>query len=553
MWLILILSTVLSANSRRLSDTRWPTTSPSGVPSQKPTDSPTFPHPSKRPTSDPTNYPTYEWGPWGECMDCSAATRVPSLYDLPSNVCGCRESNRTCEVAFADYDCSSSGVEIKVDTCEVDGLSQEITCTPTDSPTYNPSQHPSIVPTLGPTTLPTMSPSSTPTVKPTRNPTTLRPTLSPSSSPTPDIAGELIMAVSVTFHGWPSSKSVMDSLAPFSSVTEVEAEKIDIISWNYTSTSPYEMSVLYELYLLNNDDVLEARNKIESINFGNSLSGLLLESWDRPSNIFLTVFSVNIDFATPRGRLQMDQWAVAFVTFGCFLFLTVSLVAILACLRSNLKKKFKKGAQDYTALLNKTKSELECYNMGAVNEEALHPPTITVSSSSMAPPSLAKSESYNIYSSNSPTGANKPSKFAIDTFVEVKDLVNSKQPQLGRSTDSKEFKAHSGLHKRKSSTVIRQEHHEFRKQVLRGMKSDSLRINPTPEELIENLKKSSTSRLTDQDGDVSAPLGSKDTLKAVESEDTLVTEQDLVARSDVIKRESTRHSKRLEKTRTLDI
>lgn len=496
----------------------------------QPTHSPTFSLPSKSPTADPTCQPTYEWGPWGDCIDCGTAANVPSRYRLPRKVCGCRESSRTCEEAFADYDCTSSGVEVRVDSCDVDGLAQEITCVPTERPTYNPSKNPSKVPTVAPTDIPSFWPSFVPTVTPTNNPTTLSPTINPTSSPTPNTEGEVVLDVGIIFHGWPSSKIVTDTLFPFSRVIEVDAEVIDIISSNYTKSSPYTMSVQYELYLMTNDDVEDVARIIDTPFFGTYLSENILDSWDKPS-LSLTVSKAYHSFMEPKRDSQKNEWAIALLTFGCSVILTMALVGVLTCLRRYFKRQFHKGAQEYGALLNQRKEDLTGYQLGLVelrdttkSDDLQQQPTVE-DSENPAFPSPPDSGEFQILSPLYKT------RSIVETFSEVMDLEQQKPGAVLAVRPS--TSGESRLNRRKSE-LIRHDHHQFRKQVLRRINSTPIKVSHT----LTEAKGIWGFGPSDEEGNVKAPIGNSGDLKKVDSVDTQVKLEELGSRTEGLKQSS---------------
>ena len=152
----------------------------------------------------------------------------------------------------------------------------------------------------------------------------------------------------------PTGKNVADTIVPLSSIVETEAEIIEIIFSNYTGLSPYTMSVMYKLYFVNNNDAQDASYILNSVHFGSSISENLLQNWGNPSNIHLTVASSNNNFVTPDVELQIDEWAVAFLTFGCFIFLTAALVIILACLRSYFNKQYQDQADLYAGMISQS-------------------------------------------------------------------------------------------------------------------------------------------------------------------------------------------------------
>jgi len=488
-----------------------------------PTDSPTF--------ADPTSQPTYEWGPWGDCIDCSAALNVPSRYNLPPNVCGCRESNRTCEKDFADYDCTSSGVEVRVDSCDVDGLTQEITCVPTERPTYNPSKTPSQVPTVHPTNMPI---SFVPTATPTYNPTTRNPTTHPTSSPIPNTEGQVVLEVGIIFHGWPQSKIVAGTLLPLSRVIKVDAEVIDVISANHTTTSPYTMSVQYKLYLMNNHDAEDVAWIIDSAFFGTDLSENIWASWGKPS-VSLTVSKAYHSFVGAKGDSQMNAWAIAFLTFGCSVLLTITLIGVLVYLRQYYKRQFHKEAEEYGALLNQKRKDLGGYEFSKVelidntkSDDLLQQPMIVEGSGNNASPPVQIKSPLN------------KTRSIVETFSEI---MGVKQQNLEQQKQGGIFAAppqswEECSHKKRKSEVIRQDHHQFRKHVLRRIKSSPIKVSHTFTGLIQPQRTWGFGP-TDEGGNVMGPLGNSGDLKSENNvDDTKVTLEELGSRREDLKQSS---------------
>jgi len=332
MWVVFMISYFVHA------DTVFPTTSPSGVPTGKPSRSPTTGHPTFSPTSDPTISPTPEWGAWGDCIPCTNVSSGPSLSHLGYNVCGCRESNRTCDMGIANHDCEDTGYEIRVEGCDIDDLPFEISCAPTKRPT----NYPSVGPTVSPTDVPTMAPTSlSPTLSPTDNPTTSDPTAAPTLSPTVNATGEAIITLSIVFHGWPPSRNVFESLYPLASLIEIVLlDQMDIKLWNYTNTEPYIMNVTYEFFLLSWSIEKEVVDLVNGVMFANMLATEILDYWN-DDYVSLTVQDYIIRSSALISDTIMAPWTIGLLSFGIFIFCNAGIVMIAALYREKKKNEFK--------------------------------------------------------------------------------------------------------------------------------------------------------------------------------------------------------------------
>lgn len=338
MWITLLLLTYVA-----LGTTDFPTTSPSDVPSKRPTVQPTTGPPTLSPTHEPTNDPTPEWGVWGDCIPCTnISSGLISLNHLAANVCGCRESNRTCDMEIANYDCESQGYEIMVEECDVDGLDFEISCSPTLRPTFYPSRLPTNVPTL----LPTLAPTSlTPTEIPTMDPTTRQPSASPTLSPTANTTGEFVFTFIIIYHGWPPSRNVFESLSPMAALLEVvELDQMDILSSWYISTEPYEMNVTYAFYLPSDIIEAEVAGTVGGAFFTTMLANEILEYWE-DETVALSVDDVSFTYVEQEQEPSWGQWELAGLSLGIFLLTLVTIVMLLALVREHFKKAYKRASK----------------------------------------------------------------------------------------------------------------------------------------------------------------------------------------------------------------
>jgi len=344
MWVVFMISYFVHA------DTVFPTTSPSGVPTGKPSRSPTTGHPTFSPTSDPTISPTPEWGDWGDCISCDNVSSGPSLSHLAYNVCGCRESSRTCDMNIANYDCEETGIEIRVEGCDVDGLSFEISCSPTEKPTT----YPSVYPTVRPTAVPTLSPTSlSPTLSPTANPTTMDPTAAPTLSPTVNTTGEALLSLSIIYQGWPPSRNVFESLYPLASLIEiVSLDQMDVKLWNYTNTEPYIMNVTYDFFLLSWSIEKEVVDLVDELMFADMLVTEILDYWN-DDYVSLTVQDLVIRSSALISDTIMAPWTLGLITFGIFISCNAGIVILIALFREKKKKEFKLQQISLTGVRNR--------------------------------------------------------------------------------------------------------------------------------------------------------------------------------------------------------